>query len=101
MGRIGRHFQPGSWTAAVLFLGYLLAVGLGFYEVTAKSPNLLAEPLPGWWATDRAEKTTRWNPPTGLFPLDKLLHEGEEAVRFYGILVRPRASRPPISTTVS
>ena len=101
MGRFSRFFHPGPWTAIALALAYLLGVGLGFYEMTAKSPYLLDEPLPGWWATDRAEKTTRWNPPTGLLPLDKLLHEGEEAVRFYRILVRPLAMNPPESIAVS
>lgn len=66
---------------------YMTCLGFGFYELTAKSPGFLDSPLPAWWATDRAEHMTRWNPPTGLLPVDKLLHEGEEAARFYGILV--------------
>lgn len=69
-----------------------LASGLGLYELTAKSPQLTGAALPGWWATERAEKATRWRPPTGLHPLDKALHEGEEAARFYATLV---AIRPP------
>ncbi len=71
---------------AILIGTILLSVSclaLGIYEMTAKSPSLLGTQLPGWWATDRAERTTRWNPPTGFRPLDKILHEGEEAVRFY------------------
>jgi hypothetical protein len=89
MGPFGRFCHPGSWTATGLFLAYGAGLGLGFYEVTAKSPALLESPLPGWWATARAERTTRWNPPTGFLPLDKLLHEGEEAFRFYRILAQP------------
>jgi len=65
---------------ALLYLG---GTALGIYEITAKSPSILGTRLPGWWATDKAEKSTRWNPPTGILPVDKLLHESEEAVRFY------------------
>jgi hypothetical protein len=68
---------------------YVAILGLGMYEVTAKSPTLLGEPLPGWRATVLAEKSTRWNPPTGFLPLDKLLHEGEEALRYYRLLPGP------------
>ncbi len=64
---------------------------LGIYEMTAKSPRLLGTHLPGWWATDKAEQTTGWNPPTGFLPVDKLLHEGEEAVRFYAMLAGNRS----------
>ncbi len=101
MDSYGRFSQLGRLTAACLGFAYLSGLGLGLYEMTAKSPTLLGAPLPGWWATERAEKTTRWDPPTGFLPLDKLLHEGEEAVRFYRILTRPAASRSAASTTVS
>ncbi len=101
MRLFGRFNHPGPWTATALTLAYLIGVGLGFYEMTAKSPYLLDKPLPGWWATDRAERTTRWNPPTGFLPLDKLLHEGEEAIRFYGLLTRPRATGQQGSVAVS
>ncbi len=57
---------------------------LGLYEITAKSHRLLAEPLPGWQKTQRVEKSTQWNQPTGFLPVDKLLHESEEALRYYG-----------------
>lgn len=66
-------------------------LALGIYETTAKSPRFLGRPLPGWWAADRAEHATRWNPPTGIFALDKVLHEGEEAVRFYACLTGIRS----------
>ena len=78
-------------TTTGLALLYLGCLALGIYEMTAKSPSILGTRLPGWWATDRAERTTRWNPPTGVLPVDKLLHEGEEAVRFYAMLA---ANRP-------
>jgi len=70
-----------------------LAAGLGLYELTAKSPQLTGAALPGWWAAEEAEKATRWRPPTGLMPLDKVLHEGEEAARFYAALVAFRPAR--------
>jgi hypothetical protein len=74
-------------------LGLLLAsiLALGIYETTAKSPSLLGTHLPGWWATDQAERTTRWQPVTGFLPLDKILHESEEAIRFYAVLAGQRS----------
>ena len=101
LGRIFRFRQPGRVAAAGLVVAYLGCLGLGLYEITAKSPALLGAPAPGWWATVRAERTTRWNPPTGFLPLDKVLHESEEAIRFYRILVRPAESRSPASIAVS
>ncbi len=73
-------------TQAGIYLLYLGCLALGIYEMTAKSPSILGTPLPGWYVTDQAEKATRWNPPTGILPVDKLLHEGEEAVRFYAMM---------------
>jgi len=86
MGRYGRFGFFSRPTAMGLGLLYVVGFGLGMYEMTAKSPTLLGRPLPGWGSTVRAERTTRWNPPTGILPLDKLLHEGEEALRFYRII---------------
>jgi hypothetical protein len=80
------------WRPAGFVVLVWLATGLGFYELTAKSPQLTGAALPGWWATEKAEKATRWRPPTGLLPLDKMLHEGEEAARFYATLA---TFRPP------
>ena len=70
---------------------YVSCLALGIYEMTAKSPSILGKQLPGWWASDKAEKSTRWNPPTGVMPLDKLLHEGEEAWKFYALLTGIRS----------
>jgi hypothetical protein len=64
---------------------------LGFYELTAKSHRLLDQPLPGWWKTQQVESLTAWNPSTGIHPLDKLIHEGEEAVRYYGLMIQDRS----------
>lgn len=73
-------------------LATIAVLALAFYEVTAKSPQFLGHPLPGWQSSYQAEISTRWDPPTGFTPLDKVLHEGEEALRFYGL--RPLTPRP-------
>ena len=70
---------------AGLWLGWLCLCAMGAYETTAKAPECLGRHLPGRAACRRAEVSTTWNPPTGIFPLDKLLHEGEEALRYYGL----------------
>ena len=70
---------------------YGCVLALGTYEMTAKSPSIWGQRLPGWWATDRAEHAVRWQQPTGLFALDKLLHEGQEAVVFYTLLTGLRS----------
>lgn len=80
------------WRTTGYLLAFWLTVGLGAYELTAKSPPIAGAALPARWAADRAERATLWRPLTGLFPLDKLLHEGEEAARFYATLVRHRPS---------
>ncbi|HPF71397.1 MAG TPA: hypothetical protein PLQ13_12050 [Candidatus Krumholzibacteria bacterium] len=72
--------------AAGLWLAWCCACALGQYELTAHAPVSVARLLPGGEACRRAERLTRWNPRTGLLPVDKLLHEGEEALRFYGVL---------------
>lgn len=77
-------------TLLILVLAWLIA-GLGIYELTAKAPPRLRPGLPGAWAADRAEHATRWRPPTGILPVDKLLHEGEEAARFYAALAGIRS----------
>jgi hypothetical protein len=64
---------------------------VGIYEISAKSPSFPGGHLPGWEAADRAEHSTRWDPRTGILPLDKILHEGQEAVRFYADLTGLRS----------
>jgi hypothetical protein len=73
-------------TSLGTYLLFLTVLALGSYELTAKSPTWLGQPLPGWQASLLAENSTRWQQPTGILPVDKLLHEGEEAARFYGFL---------------
>jgi hypothetical protein len=69
-----------------LYAVFVLTTALGFYEWTAKSPHILGTPAPGWQASRAAERATSWQRPTGLLVVDKALHEGEEALRFYGLL---------------
>lgn len=79
--------------AVGLVLATWLIAGLGLYELAAKSPVGTAAP-PARRAVAHAEGATRWHPPTGLLPVDKLLHEGEEAARFYAALAGFRPQRP-------
>ncbi len=72
-----------------LYMLYLGFMGLGIYEFTAKSGEWLGWRLPGWEASRKAEKNTRWNPPTGIVLVDRFLHESVEATHFYGTLFRP------------
>jgi len=76
--------------AACLVLCAWVIAALGCYELAAKSPLGPAGAWPARRAARQAEALTRWRPPTGLPPLDKLLHEGEEAARFYAALAGPR-----------
>ena len=71
---------------AGLYAVFVTTAALGFYEWTAKSPLILDTPVPGWQACRAAEKATSWQRPTGVLVVDKALHEGEEALRFYGLL---------------
>ncbi len=65
---------------------YLGASALGIYELTAKSPQLLGTPLPRWQSTCQVENSTPWQQPTGILAVDKLLHETQEAARFYRLV---------------
>jgi acyl dehydratase len=71
---------------AAVFAVYTGVAALGMYEITAKSPVLLGSPLPGWRTTCRVEESTPWRQPTGILPVDKVLHESREAYLFYGLL---------------
>lgn len=78
---------------AGLVLGAWLIAALGLYELAAKAPDDIATGWPGRRAARHAEAITRWRPPTGLRPIDRILHEGEEAARFYAALT---GFRPPV-----
>lgn len=57
------------------------------YETVAKSADWLGSPLPGWLQARQAERLVDYRPATGVEPVDRLLHEGMEAVCFYRRLV--------------
>lgn len=77
---------------AGLVLGAWGVAALGLYELAAKAPADIAAGWSGRRAARHAESATRWRPPTGLMPVDRVLHEGEEAARFYAALA---GFRPP------
>lgn len=87
---LNRRTRVKKLAGAGIYLLALAAGAVGLYELTAKSPTWLGQPLPGWQETRQVERQTRWNPPTGIRPVDRLLHEGEEAARFFGLLARDR-----------
>lgn len=70
------------------------ASGLGLYEIAAKSANLPGGPWPGWREATRADVITPWRPRTQLLPLDRLLHEGQEACLYYRALLGGSLPRP-------
>lgn len=78
-----------------LVLGTVAVATLGGYELTAKSPRLLGQPLPGWHETQQVEHLVAWRRPTHILPVDKLLHEGREAWLYYGMMtgLAPDAAR--------
>ncbi|MFH1842552.1 MAG: hypothetical protein ABIF77_05045 [bacterium] len=70
-----------------LFCVYLAILGLVNYELAAKSPQVLGFSLPGWQETRRAEHGTRMTHRIGWKPVDRLLHETEESLRYYRLLL--------------
>jgi len=70
------------------FLLWVAVVALGQYEVVAKSPQLMDEPLPGWVDANRAERSVAYRRWTGLPLMDHLIHEGLEARIYYERLLR-------------
>jgi len=65
-----------------------LTTGLVHYEITARSDRLLGIILPGWWEAQLADRAVAYRDLTGIRPLDRLLHEGAEALVFYDDLLR-------------
>ncbi len=70
----------------VIILAILVLTAMSGYELTAKSPRLLGQPLPGWSRTLQVEHLVRWRQPSRIYPLDKALHEGREAWLYYGLM---------------
>jgi len=74
-------------------LAVLAIVALGGYELTAKSPRLLGQALPGWVQTARVERSVPWQPHTHILPLDKVVHECREAWLYYEMITGLADSR--------
>jgi hypothetical protein len=74
-----------------LLLGFWLAlICLLNYELVQKAPQTALGQLPGSSVADRADRRVKYEATTGLVPLDRLLHEGREAWRFYRDLTANR-----------
>lgn len=67
-------FLTAVWTAGS---------GLGLYEFVAKSVDLPGGPFPGWREAELADIFTPWQPHTRVLPLDRVLHEVQEACFYY------------------
>jgi hypothetical protein len=67
----------------VIVLSWLALVALSGYELVQKSPASPLGPLPGYEIARRADRTVRWRSATGIAPLDRLLHESQEACLYY------------------
>lgn len=70
--------------AALAWLGLVSLLG---YELVQKSPDTALGPLPGYEHARQADRSVRFRAATGLVPLDRLLHEGQEAATYYRSLV--------------
>ena len=66
-----------------LFLCWLALVGLLNYELVQKAPRTRLGDLPGSELADRADRKVRFRSVTGIEPIDRVLHEGHEAYRYY------------------
>ncbi len=72
---------------ASLYLCFLALVGLTQYELVEHSHRLWNWRCPGWESADRAERATAWEPRSGIPLVDRLVHEGTEASRYYRSLL--------------
>lgn len=66
-----------------MLLCWLALCGLLAYELVQKSADSPLGPLPGHAVARAAERGVRYRAATGVRVLDRLLHEGEEACRYY------------------
>lgn len=73
---------------ALLFLMTTGSSGLFAYELAAHSGDLFDLHLPGWNEARCAERAVEFTTWTRIPPLDHLVHEGQEAVVYYSILLR-------------
>jgi hypothetical protein len=75
-------------SALLAALAWLGLVSLLSYELVQKSPDSPLGPLPGHEVARRADLEVRFRASTGLPPLDRLLHEGQEAFVYYRTLIQ-------------
>ncbi|MBU0741756.1 hypothetical protein KKG45_01020 [bacterium] len=90
-----------SLQKSLFVLAMAATTGLFSYEIVCKSDAWLGGPLPGWFEAQDVERWTpfvRW---TGSPPVDRLIHEGQEAAAYYSFFLRrgprsaSRVSRAP------
>lgn len=67
-------------------LAWVTLVCLVGYELVEKSPSTPLGPLPGYEQARRADRLVRFRATTGIGTVDRLLHEGQEAVVYYRAL---------------
>lgn len=67
----------------ILVMCWLVLLGLVKYEVVHKAPRTSLGPLPGSALADLADQRVRYRSLTGVRPVDRVLHEGQEAYLYY------------------
>lgn len=72
--------RMSAFAASLLWLVLVLLVG---YELVQKSPQTPLGPLPGHEEARRADRQVHWRASTGIMPIDRMLHEGQEACAYY------------------
>ena len=75
----------------IAYIAWLGCLGLLGYEVVQKSPGSVIGPLPGAVLAARADRVVVYRADTGIGPVDRLLHETQEAWLYY----RDLALGPP------
>ncbi len=74
------------------YIAWLACLGLLGYEVVQKSPGSVLGPLPGAELAGRADRGVVYRAGTGIEPVDRLVHETQEALLYY----RDLALGPPV-----
>jgi len=67
----------------ILLMCWLTCLGLLKYEVVHKAPRTALGRLPGSELAEIADQRVRYRAVTGLQPVDRLLHESQEAYFYY------------------
>jgi len=72
---------------AALLTAWAAAAAVAHYEIASHSCDPWGRPWPGGTEAARADLVTPWSRVTGVLPIDRVLHEGREAVVFYRALL--------------